>query len=156
MILRKHFYCTNCNSLTENTDYNINNDESIETEEIVENTESCDCDAKKDYFIEGSLHRQLQSLYQRPNFYNKLIHMDRFSNNGNDDLKDIYSGSIYQELTNANKILSNQNNISFMWYTDGIKIFRSSKFNVWGFFLIILELPYEERYKLENILLAGL
>ena len=97
--------------------------------------------------------RQIQSLYERPNFYNKLYNRrDRVSNGC---YRDIYDGSIYEELYNEN-ILSNDNNISFMWYSDGERIFNSSKFNIWGFVLIINELPYDQRYKLENILLVAL
>ena len=99
----------------------------------------------------------MQALYCRPDFYNKLNYENRNLNNGNESVKkNIYDGKIYQEQLSTNNILSDHNNISFMWYTDSVKIFRSSKFNVWGFFLIILELPYEERYKLENILLVAL
>lgn len=49
-----------------------------------------------------------------------------------------------------------KNALSFMWYTDGIRIFNSSKNSIWGFFLVILELAYGARYKVENILLVGL
>lgn len=43
-----------------------------------------------------------------------------------------------------------------MWYTDGIQIFKSSKNSIWGFFLAILELPYIDRFKIENVLLVSL
>ena len=38
-------------------------------------------------------------------------------------------------MSNYN-ILSNNNNISLMWYTDGVRIFKSSKYNIWVFFFI--------------------
>ena len=69
---------------------------------------------------------------------------------------DIYDGEIYRELSRENEILSVKNNIAFQWYTDGVQIFRSSKYNIWGFFLVILELPYKLRYEVENVLLIGL
>lgn len=38
-------------------------------------------------------------------------------------------------------------NISLMWDTDGIPIFKSSKFSVWPFYCIINELGFVERTK---------
>lgn len=154
MPLKKHFYCPNCVFSVNNTVQNVNNAGSIDIENISETVVSCDCNGKENYFIEIPLIRQLESLYRRPGFYNKLNHRDIVVDNGY--LNDVYDGSIYQELTKGNNILSNKNNISLMWYTDGISIFKSSKFNVWGFLLIILELPYEERFKLENVLFVSL
>uniref|UniRef100_A0ABD2XFT0 Uncharacterized protein n=1 Tax=Trichogramma kaykai TaxID=54128 RepID=A0ABD2XFT0_9HYME len=150
-IFQKHYYCEDCLTLSNNDDLNSNNDESIEIEEISDNLVSCDCNKDK-YFIEISLMRQLELLYQRPGFYNKLRQRDH--TRPHDVFEDITDGSIYKDLKNDGGILSNENNISFMWCTDGVRIFKSSKFSIWGFFLVILELPYEDRYKLENMLLV--
>lgn len=46
--------------------------------------------------------------------------------------------------------------MSFTWNTDGVAIFKSSEFNIWPFHLIINELPYSERFKPENMILAGI
>lgn len=43
-----------------------------------------------------------------------------------------------------------------MWYTDGISIFKSSRYSIWPFYLVINELPYQERFKMENLILIGL
>ena len=93
-------------------------------------------------------------MYKRPGFFEKLKNnvADRDENTYND----IYDGSLYRELSKHSKILSNTNNISFTWNTDGVSIFKSSKYNIWPFYLTINELPYFERCKLENTLLVGL
>uniref|UniRef100_A0ABD2W1U7 Transposase domain-containing protein n=1 Tax=Trichogramma kaykai TaxID=54128 RepID=A0ABD2W1U7_9HYME len=111
-------------------------------------------EGEKEYFVEIPLIPQLESLFQRSGFFNKL--RSQYRTNEDIDYSDIYDGSIYRDLTKNNNILSDKHNISFMWYTDGVRIFRSSKFNIWGFFLIILELPYRERYKIQNMLLVSL
>ena len=152
-MLKKHYYCPNCNIFETNADCNVNSDESIETENIV-NEISCDCEEKANYFIEVALDRQLESLYKRPGFYNKLLKRKDL-NEDIDCYRDIYDAQIYKELCN-NNVLSDDKNISFMWYSDGVSIFNSSKFNIWGFFLVINDLPYNERYKLENVLLVSL
>ena len=60
--LKKHFYCMNCNSLSSNTNYDINHDESIENEEILSDMNSCayDVNDKSKYFIEIPLMFQLK------------------------------------------------------------------------------------------------
>uniref|UniRef100_A0ABD2WSN7 Transposase domain-containing protein n=1 Tax=Trichogramma kaykai TaxID=54128 RepID=A0ABD2WSN7_9HYME len=153
-ILIKHYYCPRCTRLHENVENNIDRDESIEDCDIVPYNNSCDCEGEKEYFVEIPLIPQLESLFQRYSFFNKL--RSQYRTNEDIDYSDIYDGSIYRDLTKNNNILSDKHNISFMWYTDGVRIFRSSKFNIWGFFLIILELPYRERYKIQNMLLVSL
>uniref|UniRef100_A0ABD2W6M6 Uncharacterized protein n=1 Tax=Trichogramma kaykai TaxID=54128 RepID=A0ABD2W6M6_9HYME len=77
-----------------------------------------------------------------------------FLNRDDSYYQDVYDGSIYKEFLQT--IPSDEIWITFMWYTDGVRIFKSSKYNIWGFFLIILELPYTERYKVENMILVAL
>lgn len=45
---------------------------------------------------------------------------------------------------------------AFMWNTDKVSIFKSSKFNVWPLYLIINALLYVERFKKEKVYLVGL
>jgi len=55
-----------------------------------------------------------------------------------------------------NGILSDVKNISLMWKTDGIPVFKSSKFVLWPLYLVINELPYKERISKDNMIFAGL
>lgn len=48
-----------------------------------------------------------------------------------------------------------RNNISFIWYTDGIPVFKSSKISLWPVHLTVNELPFEDRKRRENTLLVG-
>ena len=122
---------------------------------MLENVALCECEDKLDYFIEIPLTKQLESLYRRRGFYDQLNRTNTTSYNDGQTLHDINDGSIQKELSKTNNILSEKNNISLMWYTDGVRIFKSSKYNIWGFFLVILQLPYNARYKLENLLLVA-
>ena len=47
-------------------------------------------------------------------------------------------------------------NVSFTWNTDGVPIFKSSKFSIWPFYLSINELPYKHRTRKENLRFCGL
>lgn len=70
---------------------------------------------------------------------------------------DIMDGKRYRRLSENNDPLSLKYpyNISFTWNTDGVPVFKSSKFSLWSFFLTINELPYKERMKKENMIFAG-
>ena len=59
-------------------------------------------------------------------------------------------------LNRENGLLSNPDNISFTFNTDGAAVFKSSKVSVWPIFLVINELPYKLRMKRENMILASL
>ena len=52
--------------------------------------------------------------------------------------------------------MTNSNNITLTWNTDGVPLFKSSKTSIWPFYFIINELPYSQRFKRDNMILAGL
>ena len=65
---------------------------------------------------------------------------------------------MYQQLSVDGGPLSSdmENNISFIFNTDGVPIFKSSKMSLWPIFLMINELPFKERKFRKNMLLCGL
>lgn len=106
------------------------------------------------YFIEVPILSQLETLYKRPDFIEKLN--SRFHRNKKNDLnyEDIYDGSVYKSL--PERFLSNRNNVTFSWNSDGVPLFKSSKFNIWPFYLVINELSFKERFSKDNVIVAGL
>lgn len=156
--INRHYYCKKCTRLIDNTENDINNDELLVEEEQVGYPHCCECVEKYEdsYFITISPVDQLKFFFHRPGFFSKLSHKFSYQNEEVEIYRDIYDGSIYKNLSTNGNILSDKQNVSFMWYTDGVRIFKSSKYGIWGFFLIILELSYEERFKIENMLLVGL
>lgn len=139
--LNRHFYCGVCLHRLAN-----------EREQCPNCLNLTDCK----YFMTFSISEQLRALYKRRGFYQKLMH--RFNRNKivQENIEDIYDAEIYQELSSPGNVLHDRNNISFTWYTDGIPIFKSSKFSIWPVYFVINELPYQERFKKENIILVGL
>ncbi|KAF4526479.1 hypothetical protein B566_EDAN013579, partial [Ephemera danica] len=67
--------------------------------------------------------------------------------------EDVYDGQLYKKIENYSQYPCN---FSFMFYSDGVSLFKSSKYSVWPFFLIINELPYALRFLPQNIIFAGL
>lgn len=108
------------------------------------------------YFIEIPIVQQIQNLFLRPGFYNLLQHRFTRSKKHRDNIEDIYDGALYKKLFSDNGFLSNPHNISFLWNTDGVSIFKSSNFSIWSLYLRINELPPKERRKKENMIFAGL
>jgi len=56
---------------------------------------------------------------------------------------------VYKQLVDGGGPLSDPKNISLTWNTDGVPIFKSSKFSVWPFYCIINELRFMECTKRE-------
>ncbi|XP_074100574.1 uncharacterized protein LOC141528425 [Cotesia typhae] len=136
--VKKHFYCPSCAS-------QLNNENEI--------CNMC-LQTKSTFLLELPIINHLKEMYKRENFFNSL--QERFNRpNIHNNITDIFDGELYKTWTD-NGFLSNPNNISFTWYTDGVPVFKSSKISVWPIYLTINELPFEDRKKNFNTLLLGL
>ena len=107
------------------------------------------------YFVEIPISKQIRSLFSKHGFYDKLQHRFTRSKYNESHIEDIYDGKLYQEHFH-NGFLSDPHNISLLWNTDGVQVFKSSKYAIWPFFLRINELPPHMRSMKENSLLAGI
>jgi len=124
----------------------------------LERDQACDhCEGPQSvsYFLEIPVIPQLQLMFLRPGFYEGLQYRFQRIKKHEESIEDIFDGNIYKQQM-QNGFLSDPNNLSFMWYTDGIAIYKTSHYLVWPMFLIINEMKYKERTKRENIILAGL
>jgi len=108
---------------------------------------------RRQYFLEMPVKHQLKKLLSQKDFYSNL--QGRFSSRQN-VYNDIYDGELYKSYFNSDGPLSNPDNISFTFNTDGAAVFKSSNISVWPLFMVINELPYRLRMKKENMILAGL
>ncbi|XP_034236341.1 uncharacterized protein LOC117642364 [Thrips palmi] len=135
-----HYYCERCFKKLQNKNSICN---------------QCNNETKVAFFVEVPILNQLQRMFLRPGFLEML--MFRFNGQKKDanNFEDIYDGRLYKENM-GEEFQPGHYNISFMFYTDGISIFKSSKFSVWPVFLVINELNYKTRTRKENILLAAL
>jgi hypothetical protein len=119
-------------------------------EEICPN-EKCGSNLKdlkrKHCFIEIPIESQLLNILKR----NNSLLKERFKRKKKNETgnEDIYDGTVYQKLSLPGGPLSEDNpyNVSFTWNTDGIPVFKSSKFSLWPFYLVINELPYKQNVK---------
>ncbi|XP_033472879.2 uncharacterized protein LOC117251031 [Epinephelus lanceolatus] len=139
-----HTYCSNCFG-------------SLEGEQL----ECLSCgtsvsEERSSSFIEVPIEAQIRSLFLKPGFQEKLnFRLSRKKKDPN-NIEDIYDAEVYKQLVDGGGPLSDPKNISLTWNTDGVPIFKSSKFSVWPFYCIINELSFMERTKRENMIFAGL
>lgn len=66
-------------------------------------------------------------------------------------LEDILDGSEYTK----HQFLENYGNISFIFNTDGLSVFRSKHLELWPIYVAMNELPPDLRFKKENLILVG-
>ncbi|KAK3913213.1 Halomucin [Frankliniella fusca] len=139
-VLVYHYFCSNCVF-------------PLKTKLSV--CKKCKKSGNVSFFIEMPLLQQLQTLFLRSRFLEDLQY--RFNRIGDPShIRDIYDGRIYKEQVN-NGFLNNPHNISFMWWSDGLQIFKSSiNASIWPLCLVVNELPYKKRILPRNIILAGL
>lgn len=140
-----HKYCNNCFMSVESNDTQC---QACEASVLTEGSTS--------YFIEVPVETQVKSLFAKKGFEEKLKFRFTRQKKGCDNIEEIYDGEVYRSFTACNGPLSDSRNISLMWNTDGIPIFKSSKFSVWPFYCVINELSFAERTKRENMIFAGL
>ncbi|KAE8743371.1 hypothetical protein FOCC_FOCC011023 [Frankliniella occidentalis] len=114
------------------------------------------CDVCKNskvcYLVQLSLIQQLQTMFKRDGFYDKLS-LPKQNEHG--AYQDIYSGTVYTSAVNEN-YLGEEGQLSGQIYTDGAALYESANVSVWPVYITINELPYEDRFKKENILLPAI
>ena len=117
----------------------------------------CEGNPGVSYFITVSIIQQLQKMFSREGFVESLNYRFTRQKTNENNLEDIYDGQIFKGFINGviNR-LNIQNFLAFLWNTDGISVFKSSKFSIWPFFLVNILLPPEQRFRRENLILAGL
>ena len=108
------------------------------------------------FFVEIPIIQQLQDMFLRPNFFDDLQYRFNRRKTCESNIEDIYDGRLYKNLYKNDGFLSSPNNISLMWYTDGVPLFKSSSMSLWPLYFSINELPYRKRMLKENMLIAGL
>ncbi|XP_061191434.1 uncharacterized protein LOC133199606 isoform X2 [Saccostrea echinata] len=144
--LVKHFYCVHClgylKSNTETTCPYNGCRKLLNENDIM-------------YFLEMPVENQVRNFFSQEGFFEKL--QVRFQGQNRDGkYRDVYDGQLYKSYCENDGPLSQPENISFTFNTDGAPVFKSSKVSVWPLFMVINELPYKLRMLKENMIMAGL
>ena len=73
-----------------------------------------------------------------------------------DCIRDIQDGRVYQNFIHHDPRARGRKVLSVVVSSDGEPLIKSKKFSIWPLICFLVELPPQERYKFENILLTGL
>lgn len=75
----------------------------------------------------------------------------------NDVMADVYDGKIWADFQHVNgqPFLAEPNNFAFMMNVDWYHPFKHSPYSVGVIYLVVLNLPREDRFNEENMILAG-
>ncbi|XP_044019490.1 uncharacterized protein LOC122859872 [Aphidius gifuensis] len=93
------------------------------------------------YFVEIDLESQIRDIFAIPDIYDQFQYRFTRTKRRIDALEDVYDGELYKRLSEPGEFLSNRNNFTFTFNTDGASVSDSSKSNAWPVFLQINESP---------------
>ncbi|XP_051167820.1 uncharacterized protein LOC127289003 isoform X2 [Leptopilina boulardi] len=105
-------------------------------------------------FIQILLRPQLTDLLRIPNIAEALNYRDNRIRIHPDAIEDIYDGEMYLRLSEPGNFLSNPHNYSLTFWTDGLKITRSSRATTYPIVFQVNELSPHARKK--HLVLGGI
>ncbi|XP_070548294.1 uncharacterized protein [Ptychodera flava] len=101
-----------------------------------------------------SVRETLETFVRRPDFLKKC-NAWRFRNVPNGVLHDIYDGQVWKDFTD-NGFFKTDYDLSFTLNVDWFQPFEHSPYSAGALYMIINNLPREERFNPENVILVGL
>ena len=101
-----------------------------------------------------SLIKGIQNLLNQPGFWNKCQEW-RSKAEPENMRADIHHGDVWKELSSTG-FLNNANSLGLMLNVDWFRPHKHSPGSVGVLYLVIIDLPREHRYKLENVLVVGI
>ncbi|XP_067230067.1 uncharacterized protein [Chanodichthys erythropterus] len=104
-----------------------------------------------------SVVQSLEELVKRPGFEEKCEEW-RKRKIPEGVLGDVYDGQIWQDYqyVNGEPFLAEPNNLALMLNVDWFQPFKDAPYSVGAIYLVVLNLPREDRFKEENMILVGL
>ncbi|XP_063970048.1 uncharacterized protein LOC135157631 [Lytechinus pictus] len=144
-----HFYCSFCFSYVQL--FQPDNDPILPCPTCNEDCFVRDL-TQSNFFITADLTSQIRTLLEKKDIARNLSYRHtRQRTPGN--IEDIYDGSFYKEMSAEGKPLNNNHNLSYIINSDGLPVFKSSKYSLWPIYLMINELP--PKMRMQNLILAG-
>ena len=104
------------------------------------------------YFIYVPLQQQIEAVLSNSKLYPYFTNRDLETVLNCEYVNDVSTSSLYKELIRKHGLSSND--LTLTWNTDGIPVFKSSKYSIWPLQATLNELPMHLRAK--HTLLIGL
>ncbi|KAK3918396.1 hypothetical protein KUF71_000968 [Frankliniella fusca] len=152
-LLEYHFYCSTCFRYLGEYKSFINATSKCD---VCDNINSVNSLKSSNFFVYIPMEQQLRSLFEsNPDIMDLLGH--RFNRNVSpDQISDIFDGSVYKHHSREGEILSDVNNISITFNTDGSPVFKSGKNTMYPIQFRVNEFPPEIRSERWNCMVAGI
>ena len=139
----KHFYCPNCNTT------------------IAEDAHVCQActenlGPEKSFFISMSITKQIEALLKQRHLFQMITTAHQPTQNKVGDIKD---GNLYQQFSTEILAQNREESVitcTFIFNTDGVRVFKSNHYDIWPLYLSLVELSEHERYMPQNMIMAAL
>ena len=141
-----HFYCPACKF------YLGKNQERQDCGRCKKAFISEQCMKNGSFFLYIPLQGQLMEMLKDPKMFAYLTNREVKATRRNANISDVTSSELYQQLIRNNNL--SKNDMTITWNTDGMSVFKSSKYSIWPIQCTVNELP--PRIYFNNILLTGL
>eukprot|EP00732_Lithocolla_globosa_P001596 Lithocolla_globosa_v1_NODE_817_length_3237_cov_73.340981.p1 type:complete len:998 gc:universal NODE_817_length_3237_cov_73.340981:3077-84(-) len=103
-------------------------------------------------FIEIPFVNTIRDLFRSPSFCESIKHKLSRKKCDPSDIEDIYDGENWTKIS----FLTEYGNLAFGFNTDGVQLFKSSKWGIWPVHVVCYDQPPEIRYLPENMILVGI
>jgi Transposase family tnp2 len=133
----RQYYCTGCEILIKDCK-NV--------------CHKCEKKSKND-FVYLPIEKQIEQMFQRKAFRDMIFNRNERKKKVKENIESIADGSIYKHSAD---FLSNPHHFSLCYYSDGVQIWNSSNKSFWPMYFTFNELPYKERFKIENMIMMGI
>ena len=109
-------------------------------------------------YVYHSIIQALKRLVCMEGFLKKCDHWRNRANIPNDTYTDVYEGQVWKELHSIHDrpFLSQSNNLCLMMNVDWFNPFDETPYSAGVIYFVIQNLPRNERFKFENVIIAGL
>ena len=103
-----------------------------------------------------SVKDSVQDLFRDANFFNR-IYSRRVDSSNDSVMMDIFDGKVVKEFKdNQGKLFfKDKRNIGFMLNFDFFNPYENSQYSLGLIYLVVINLPREERFKWENVIIVG-
>nr|XP_054769803.1 uncharacterized protein LOC129277674 [Lytechinus pictus] len=145
-----HFYCTVCYSYVQS--YDVISEDNILCPHCTQPCMVKDL-SHGNFFVTTDLKLQVRALFERSDISPHLQYRSSRHKVAQDNIEDIYDGEFYRNMMKDGEPLSDNNNFSYTFNSDGFPCFKSSKYSLWPIYIMINELP--PRLRTKNLILAG-
>lgn len=103
-----------------------------------------------------SLRTAIATLVSNPDFLNVCDHWRKRSEKIPDDiLADVYDGATWKNF-NSENFLKHPGNLLLSLNVDWFQPYQRTRYSVGVLYLVILNLPRDQRYKIENVIISGI